>query len=459
MSATSSGFGTLLPREQKFSELLNSSPELSNLQKLDSESAKWLKLLVAEDPRCRVATYKYGDLIQDTGRLLFIKDGEPYENTDLKNYLGIIVSGAAELCEEKALPGCVPAYRPTRLLKAGDFFGDFSIVDTALDERKGKKKTQTTAVLPDPEKSKSRPNESWQIYAGRRSLIVAAKVADSHIHKFKDHHDHEVKPHVFLNNAHKDSVTTVAFFHHQKMFEADHEFFKYLVHQAWRRSRTYRLGLNSYNFLQLLAFRRISIAKSEELKADAAKVNKPYNKYIAIKELTPIFVDAVHDALNRPLRRDLVFASRANTVSADCLAAFAAIGVSPDKIWVAADPDPDQLKEFYYPIDVSNFIISSISLLDDQIVKVQKPKARKGKSTEHLLSSKAVRALSTSREDKTDEAEKNISNRPRRFYIDLFCKVFEHHLQQMQSEYPFSVTCEDIEGLTGRMLVLKFTTE
>jgi hypothetical protein len=468
MDHMSAKLGRLRSQTSPFDMLVSESPELralvnatGRLTSEQQEAREWIKELIKEKPKCKVAEYDYGALIQDTGTYYFERDGEPTKTKVLDKHLGVLISGSAELCEEQSIPGCVPAYRPTRLLRAGDFFGDFSIVDATLS------------------RTVSQPGESWRMYAGRRSLIIAADVEDHHLDKFRDEYDDEIKPHVILNNTH-DKQTRVAFFRESSLFAKHHNFFRYLVHQGWRRSITYRLGLNSYNFLRLLWFRRMVDAKVDEIWKQAEESGKPYAPRVNKTHLVPIFVDALYDALNRPLTGDLVFAASHGDLSEKFLKALGGIrGVNREKVWVAADPSNPNSCPFYYPVDVSNYIVTATCLLDDAIPKIRK-KNKKGEPTK--LSDLAVDNLSISRADKkpkvhkpaiqmaktsaehmkesapaldTDETIASMNNRPRRFYIDLFKEAF-NIFRKEHPDYPFRVTCLDEAGVTGRMLILKF---
>jgi hypothetical protein len=455
-------FGSLSSKRVDFAELVKESDELLRLSLAPNS---WVSLLRDKNPSCRIATYKYGALIQDTGVYVFADDdGRKRPNQEFSTSLGVLLSGSAELCEERCLPGCIPAYWPTRLFRPGDFFGDFGIVDDALipGYRRSQGRQVSAGAVGGSHNDLERAREAWLMFAGRRSVIIAAGVDNYHIDKFKDDSG-DIRPHMVLNRAHSnDKETRIALFQSDELFSPRHPFFNHLIQQAWRRAHTYRTGLNAYNFLELLEFRRVSIARSVELmtkakqeeekakkereakKQEGAKkikeAKKTYNSTISIDHVVPIFVDAVFDALNRPMRNDLVFAHDPSAIS-KIVEELEAADVDSKNVWVAAEPRG--LNEFYYPVDVGNFYISATALLDDKIARREKPKLT------NLLSSKVMKIFTTSRGDKED------NNRPQRFYIDLFGKVFEHY-KRTYPNYPFEVNCVSVAGLSGRMLVLKF---
>lgn len=436
--------------------------KIASVEAIKNEN--WAKAILSDGAtaaklQCYAVTADYGDEI-GTHEGFTIPGSDAYGR--FKGYLGIIVSGQAELYEESALfqpvkrgnteeeisdfQNIYHAYRPIRLLGPGSLVGDFSIVDNVL-------------VGP----GQSRPGETWKFSAGRKSFLVIGRVDEEHLGLF-DHDSYvgQRRPdHFFIKrNRSEKPKTKIAFFKSDILFSEDHEFFKCLVFHAWKRAVTYRTSFNSYNFASVLEFRRLVNKKADSLLSDhtTEQVRDENGKLVTLKyfdydrgdvartKLLNVFSDALFDALNRPIRGEPVFARVPTELSNNCVDSLTAIGLSDANVlsaYIAPNPVGNiagGVNDFYYPIDIHNHLINSFCRMASF--------AQQGAS-----------ALGHSRD--TDEARdakladgKHPPKRARYFYRDLANEALAEYVKR--SPYPYAVKCVEEYSFNTRVLLLKF---
>lgn len=203
------------PLKKKFSEI---EPR-DNL-------ADWTKHIPSNTP-CVVADYLQGRTIADhTGSKLH----------GFTRPLGILLSGTAEIVETYVADN-LRSYRPIRLIREGDLFGDFAIIDNLL--------------CPSP---KSRPGESWELCAGVRSVLLKQYVTLAKRRKnFHNNYGDVVETHIFVG-THVSCRAKVAFVDSQ-FIAKDSPCLDELLRKSWPRAKIYRDCLNSFNFRELLEFK------------------------------------------------------------------------------------------------------------------------------------------------------------------------------------------------------------
>jgi len=328
--------------------------------------------------------------------------------------IGLVLSGTAEIYETYVVDR-LRSYRPIRLLEAGSIFGDFAVLDHHYP------------VLHDLGPYNGRRGETWKLCAGRKSILITNKVRNGDL--FHCMESDVVEPHRLLDNSSNRCSTVIAFVS-SDFVAREPDFLEDLVSYSWPRAKTYRDSLNSFNFTELLDFRRHALKRVDGLLRSRTSDKKStlYSGGIGKKRLLPLFIDAVWDACNRPLRREPMFAAADDAATKALIEGTPNIGIQSDHLLVASHLQ----NEFWFPVDCSNYLLASYcaeeKALQDEITDVFGGRRKRDAGT--------------------------IQRNPRTFFRDLCNEL----LQDMTSNphYPFDVTCEDIEGIERRMTVLRF---
>ena len=287
-----------------------------------------------------------------------------------KIILGIVLGGLIEIFEvhDSFLGDTYYAYRPVRILEAGDIFNDFSAIDQH--------------IFPESNSRESRPGEEWTIRAGLHSSLIARaqkkgasaireklpqieiyepEAIDSEVDdKIKLAHEKENLQHkhsarAALHDANAKSTILVGYILID-FAECSDNFMINIMKSGWRRLLTYRNSPNSYN----AAYRHGIVAEGikiiDDLVPDAKtgesyKYNPKHNRY----DIQEVFIEAIFDAVNRPDRHEPVFFkfNKCNHILS--------LEKSHQDGMMVSKRVREEDKEFYFPIDFANHMIASLA--------------------------------------------------------------------------------------------------
>lgn len=287
--------------------------------------------LIPNDTKCILAIYEQGEAITDA-KLAYHEIEK-----DFPEPLGIIINGRAEIHEMCATD--FTAYRPIRILKEADLFGEFSILDK-LHGFDGK----------------GLPGETWKINAGFKSAIITKIMNDSEGLIWGEG---VVSFHKLLDKI-VDSKTVVAFIDSAQVVK-DKSFSDKLHHYAWPRVKIYRDGINSFNYLRKLKFERDAMARIINLAGSAKATQKKYDiGKSKVSTFRPLFVEAIYDACNRPLRGEPMFVKGNDLpIKSQYKNDLAGTGLEVSDILVAVEKDSYKTKDFWFPLDLANHMIAA----------------------------------------------------------------------------------------------------
>lgn len=149
-----------------------------------------------------------------------------------------------------------------------------------------------------------------------------------------------------------------------------------------------------------------------------------------------VFLDALWDACNRPLRGEPVYVQATNSSSpgSAVLEAFRKIDIDPANVLIAHEA----ADEFWFPVDCNNYLIASYCV---------------GHFTNANLQGDFKTIFGGKRQRQTLNEVKKYN--PRTFYHDLCNKLLTQLITKPKT-YPYNVTCEDVDGLERKLLVLHF---
>jgi hypothetical protein len=385
--------------------------------------APWIDLIPVNQP-CVDVLYKHGEEIGDFSK---------YHKIELSKPVGFVLKGRAELYESYELAS-VTSYRPIRLLVPGDLFGDFSILDDRLE-----------CTGP------SRRGEGWKFCAGTRSILLKQLVEVRHRNHFRGDDGTLFEPHRFLDHHSSDLTTRVVFIDSsfvgmvpddQRAFPGK-DFFDKLIRYSWPRAKIYRDCLNSFNFRELLLFKEnaykvyAAFLRRKERGSDRPK----YAQDGAKENLLGIFLDAIWDACNRPVRSEPMFVAQSKALlGAGAQKALEKYRIKLDNVLIAA-PNESQ-NELWFPVDKHNYMVALYakayidSANDDQ-------------------SRKFMSNLLTILGAKQVVQRGSIQLSSRTLYRDL-ADALIGEITRGHEHYPYNVSCEDIVGFDGRLMILRF---
>ncbi len=316
--------------------------------------SRWADL-IPNKTNCILATYKQGDDIYN-------KQEGFTEKIHFNNPLGLVVKGRAELYEiymtrtavgkdDKLVYTNFPAYRPIRIMTEGELFGEFNILDKGYGFD-----------------GSSRSGETWRIAAGYKSALITKKM--SNIDMLMEGNDTINGGAHHLLDKFITVDTVVAFIENKGIIKRDHSgkviienrpLFQELLHYAWPRAKIYRDCINSFNYVNKLRFER----KAEKIITTLLGKTKEHTKRLCdlgkakIADFRPLFVEAIYDVCNRPLRREPMFVIN-NGLPVDLNdKEFILTGLSLSNIVVASDFDSYKNMPFFFPVDLANYLIAS----------------------------------------------------------------------------------------------------
>lgn len=360
-----------------------------------------------EDTDFYEITYCHGESIVDrhdsdnTKNILDFKD-----ITGFNKPIGIIVSGKAEIYE-MYITNNFSVYRPIRLMGVGDLLGDFSLLDYICCEK--------------DKQSISRRGEKWKICAGFRSILITQ---NSDLTHFLQPHSSVREQHLVTDVALKDQKAVTIVFFEANFINKSSPLLPQLFLYSWPRSKMYRDSLNSFNFSQLLKFRRQANQVADRMKTQG----------IDKKNAMQLFIDAVWDAYNRPIRGEPMFVQASSEILGAAEDHFNKIGLSLDNVLVGKIID-FSCDEFWFPIDLNNcFIASNYDVTGVNGADRLKVESQKDVFYECMNKKKY-----------------------RLFYID-FCHHLLTILASNYGSYGYEVSCLSVDGLEVKkpILMLKF---
>lgn len=388
----------------------------NNLEADDrSAIAPWIPLIPA-GLQCTIAEYtKCEEVGNSNNGLLNINSSMP---------IGFVLGGKAELCESYEFHE-MTAYRPIRLLSRGDLFGDFSFLDNRLG---------CNGI--------TQRGESWKIYAGARSVLIAQKAPSDNEHYFTE--NGVTKPHLILPGVIQQE-TRVLFIDGSLIEENNAGFVELLLRHSWAKAKIYRDCLNSFNFNQLLLFKEKAYRLHEDLISRVKQGGaREYAKAVSKDAILDVFLDAVWDACNRPLRNEPLFEPQSNgSVGSNGTKRLELLGLKAENVFLAsASGTPG--KPLFFPVDKNNFLIGVYADAALRNPAKQRRDAFKG-NIDRIFSKK-------------QQSPKGSSSKPaNQFYLDLANILISEEIIPQYSAYPYSVVCREIQGLYSKMMVLEFT--
>lgn len=384
----------------------------------------WWKDLIPDSTELYLNTYVQGEMIFD---IKPDKDGKKHVEIPLSpfsNPLAIILSGRAEIYEiytvygffrkkkkgEKGLG--LSAYRPIKILREGNIFGDFSILDKCLG---------LTGV--------GTEGETWKISAGFKTLWITGDCTKTaqYFHEFQEYSDDEDDDeniHVHrLFDKYISCDTTIAVIDGDSIIKRT-DFYHQLLEHSWKGAKMYRECLNSFNYRKKIEFMK---SAEKVLNTFASikykKQNKKNSDKTDRKQIIPLFVDAIWDACNRPSRLEPMFAK----CHLPYIESFDinTVGLMNSEILSATD----NFDEFplLFPVDLTNYILASHFEENGEIAQ----------TFGSLINN-----------DNDDECK------PYEFYMKLANSLLEEY--NNSGEYNYHVKCLPVKGLGRNHLALEF---
>jgi hypothetical protein len=448
---------------------------------------KWIDGLEADDIFVHVIEFEFGEEIGNFQRFSFTGTDTALE-LRLQSCIGILVSGEAEIYETEFLrhkKHNFLAYRPIRILRVGDIFGDFRFVDQHI--------VYGVAAKSQPE-LRTRPGEKWRFCAGRKSVFVKGRI---HFKTRRSHFECDLRvddfetidgqpfvtrevfqAHAYVNRLNKIERQEEHFQKNShlltKVIFIDHEHFSpvswlgsdeitpaivsrntrflEIVKESWRRAKYYRDGINSFNYAKVIRFisdvRKIeSSMRRPPQQAKGGAKSLPYPSID--QRLNRIFCEALYDAINRPIRREMLFALDERVLNSERRTHPDFVDLSKD----GSDPETDDAEpvsflfptlseegehgEFLFPLDLTNYYINAAC-------------------KHHNLADAAFLGIGGNRPAEEERATKFQTKR--KFFIDLANNAIQMY-RAGHPDYPFDVKCVDIPGPEKDNIVLVFTPE
>lgn len=389
-----------------FRQLLE-DPELSH------HVPMWLREGLDPNHHIRLVNMQFGERIGDQASIHCLGEATG------SSYLGLVLKGEAEVFDQSAVSSGkqlpIVAHRPIRLLKAGDIFGDFELLDRALARR-----------------SDFPSRETFRIVAGRRCFLYTGSLDNHYRHRFlpdsqeKEEFKRANRAFEIANGLRPlNQTSSVAFIDIQNILSRGDPPLE-AWRQGWQKAAAYRDSVNSYNFSALLDFRSSVVRLASDRKDLIENGTRVYKKSPpALKTLPGIMADALFDALNRPSRGEPMYC-RIPEQSAEhrhlLVAANEAKIVARELLFAASNPGDS----FFYPLDMHNFLLNRY--------------ADSSEATTDLISVFAKHS---------DGAIGQT------FYMGLANAAIQVY-KAKHRRYPFEVVCKSMNGPLRPLLMLEF---
>lgn len=400
----------------------------------------WADVIPMNTP-CVTRTYKHGEEVGSSNQKRFLK-------VELPNPLGIILEGRLELYESYVAHGFA-AYRPIRIIREGELFGDFSALDRCRGLQGGRR------------------GETWKLCSGYRSLFVTKEVNSDNMHVFqklsdRDDLDTDIHTHRILDTI-LNLKTTIVFIDSSFMARRD-RLYNELLDYSWPRAKIYRDCLNSFNYVEKIKFTMDAMKVISDLKLLRTIDGHKYTSKGRDPVLLHLFLDAIWDACNRPIRNepmltmginDDIYRSRL-AISKDKAKDIAKIekelkGYQDELLTynigfndILYATDSYEYLEFFFPIDSANYLLASHILFFTQAASTDERYMKRIEGIDKIFGGKR---------DNTKRPKKCVN--PRGFYRDIANNILSSSI--LPKGYPFNVQCKEIEGLLRSHLFLSFT--
>jgi len=347
---------------------------------------------------------------------------------------GFVLSGTLEVCEVYEFDRKT-TYRPIRVLSSGEMFGDFSILDSWLGCA-----------------GATRRGETWGLFAGARSILIAQSVDPGDQADFKKTEPTVLSAHLALPKIFPKVRTTLLILDGGDLAESSMEL-RFAFHQySWPRAKIYRDCLNSFNFREFLFYKEAAYRTYDGLMKQKVGSVYKYARFSARREVLDVFLDALWDACNRPVRCEPLFvASTPATFNMDGIAYLKLRKIDPCKVWLPCGLDVP-VHTGWFPLDRNNFIIGAHAqavLSKGDVLKTETFKRGLDKvfATRHRVDKKPCVGTS------------DIQTRlpPKKLYQDLANTLIAEFILPRYSGYLFDVECKEVDGFDSKWLVLEFS--
>ena len=359
---------------------------------------------------CKLGEYGMCEMVGDFNRLVDINYAMP---------IGFVLSGKLEICESYEFID-MTAYRPIRLLSKGDLLGDFSFLDASLG-------CGGTTQLP----------ESWRIHAGAQSVLITQKINSSNDHYITK--GSITRPHLILPRITQEGAR-VLFIDGAQLQGHSAGLVDHLLRRSWVKAKIYRDCLNSFNFNALLLFKEKAYRAHEKLISQIRSgKGRLYTRAVSKDIILDVFLDAVWDACNRPLRDEPLFGTPTTSGGTDQLDVT---GVKIENIFLASTSWDTEMP-LLFPVGSHNFLIGAYAT-----AALENPAWKRRKSIKSSIE-KIFNKQNTQRVANEKPANE--------FYVDLANTLIANEIVPKYSNYPYNVECKEIQGLHSKMMVLEFT--
>lgn len=302
-----------------------------------------------------------------------VKWGSRFSQDEIQESIYVILDGQAEIAEEYFVRGegynekkdifwGFRSYRPIRIVEVGDIIGDFSYIDRQL------------GLV-----GESRPGETWTIVCGARSAVFLSKKPLRVSDTYKYFRDDEL----LIANDGYDYEQTYGEHNHLKKLdkiveiarlptsdftaeERDRFTREMIASTSWKRSYTYRVCPNSYNFNELFKFKYgASLQGGLYSNSTERKINGVHDE-CGYEATIETFLDSLFDAINRPIRQEPVFGP-----CKQAAAMYKNLGLFDDCLFPVRESKRQDIDTFYFPIGLTNFLLASYANNTNMTAKVR----------------------------------------------------------------------------------------
>lgn len=381
-----------------------------DLNHSEKSAIEYWASMIPENLHCKLGTYGKCEEVGDSSNGVA---GVSYSMP-----IGFVLSGKLEICETYEFLG-MTAYRPIRILSKGDLFGDFSFLDDELGCN-----------------SRTRRGESWKIYSGARSVLITQKI-DSH-REYVITEGGTTKPHLILPQILQEGAR-VLFIDGAQLRGHGVCLVEPLLRHSWARAKIYRDCLNSFNFNELLLFKEKAYRCHDDLTSRLSGGRKEYAAAISKEMLLDVFLDAIWDACNRPLRNEPLFGKP--NISSE-FNNLKDTGITLDNIYLAST-SWEANSPLLFPVGSQNFMIGAYAKAVSE-GPVNKRRKTIRNDVEKIFEKK--------------NTQRSASGKPaNKFYLDLANELISSEILPTYSQYPFDIECKEIQGVHSKMMILEFT--
>ena len=186
-------------------------------------------------------------------------------------------------------------------------------------------------------------------------------------------------------------------------------------------------ALNSFNYCQKLEFKRKAIDIAGKLLSRKKDKKFIYDQGVDKGQTIPIFLDALWDVCNRPIRQEPMFIENIITLTNDVSNVSNAIDwIGLDRAMILSASKP-QYDDSWFPMDITNYLLSSAANYDSKL----------GLALGDIFSGiKSDRSV--------------LLKNPRNYYKDLANNILQDNIlinDITSSEYPFTIECIDLPSI------------